>query len=248
MTLYNQDFYSNRHFSTKYAAETILSKVIDVYPSITSAVDIGCGVGTWLSVLKQQGVSDIQGVDGPWVENVHLEIPTECFRSYDFQCSEIDFSFNRRYDLAICLEVAEHVDISKSKIFVQNLIKLSDVILFSAAIPGQGGLGHVNEQWPSFWVSLFEEHGYSVRDILRQKIWNDDKIPLWYRQNIMIFVSKEITLNAMSSDIDMAAISIVHPMLLRAKTEIYASRAFKIFVGCLLNALRRRISSFIVKS
>jgi len=248
MTVYNEDFYSNRHSRTKYAAKTILSKVIEVHPSITSAIDIGCGVGTWLSVLKQHGVSNVQGVDGPWVEQKLLEIPPECFRSYDFKVPEIDLTFNRRYDLAICLEVAEHIDPPKAKAFVQYLTTLSDLILFSAAIPGQGGIGHVNEQWPSYWVGLFSEHGYVVRDTLRLKIWNDDQIPWWYRQNIMLFLSKEETLCTNSSNVDMSAIPVVHPVLLRAKTEIYTGQAFKIFVDCVLQALRRKLASFSVKS
>lgn len=183
MKIYNQSFYSERHSKTKHAAED--------YPSITSAIDIGCGVGTWLNVLKQHGVNDVQGIDGPWVEQKYLEIPRDCFKSYDFKDPEIGLNFNRRYDLAICLEFAEHINHFNAPVFVRYLATLSDLILFSAAIPGQGGIGHVNEQWPSYWVNIFSEHGFAVQDTLRFRIWNDDQIPWWYRQNIMLFISKK---------------------------------------------------------
>jgi len=245
MSIYKKDFYTDRHTRTQYAAEAILSQVIEVRPSIASAIDIGCGVGTWLNVLQKYGVGDIQGVDGPWVEQKYLEIPSECFRAYNFQNAEIEISFNRRYDLAICLEVAEHIPQSKANAFVRNLTTLSDLILFSAAIPGQGGLGHINEQWPSYWASLFLENGYVAKDILRFRFWNDNEIPLWYRQNIILYVSEKNPIEVEEAlTVDMRVMPIVHPALLKSKTEIYSGQALKILVQCLIQACRRRFGFF----
>ena len=56
---------------------------------------------------------------------------------------------DRRFDLALSLEVAEHLPPECGSEFVQTLTDLSSVILFSAAIPFQGGTDHLNEQWPS---------------------------------------------------------------------------------------------------
>jgi hypothetical protein len=96
-----------------------------------------------------------------------------------------------RYDLAISLEVAEHLPPTAAAGFVSLLADLSDFVLFSAAVPGQGGVGHVNEQWPDYWISLFAGHGYSCLDVIRKRIWDDESIPLWYRQNILLFVRDE---------------------------------------------------------
>ena len=64
-------------------------------------------------------------------------------------------------------------------------------MLFSAAIPFQGGTHHVNEQWPEYWVKRFHDRGYAVIDCLRQKIWHNDNVEWWYAQNILMFVQRE---------------------------------------------------------
>ena len=99
----------------------------------------------------------------------------------------------RRYDLAISIEVAEHIEPGNAEEFVRLLTGLSDTVLFSAAIPGQGGTGHVNEQWPEYWAALFRASGYGAMDCLRTKIWDDAQIPFWYRQNCLIFAAQRRT-------------------------------------------------------
>ncbi len=187
MNLYNNEFYENRHRNTVYSAEKILSIVGEVLPTIASAVDVGCGVGTWLNVLQERGATDIQGIDGDWVNRDFLRIPREDFLEHDLNT---DIKLNKKFDLAISLEVAEHIDPDNAGSFVSSLASLSDFILFSAAIPNQGGVGHLNEQWPDYWISLFRDEGFVGMDIVRKRIWDDESIPFWYRQNILLFVKK----------------------------------------------------------
>jgi hypothetical protein len=185
MKPYEDNFYKHRHHKTEYAAERILSIVLDVIPKTESAVDLGCGVGTWLSVLRQKGIQDIQGIDGEWVNTDLLEIPDSNFMTGNFS-EGIDI--DRRFGLAISLEVAEHLPERKSSSFVETLTQLSDFVLFSAAIPYQGGTHHLNEQWPEYWDNLFREKGYVGFDIIRRNIWDDETIPFYYKQNILLFV------------------------------------------------------------
>lgn len=188
MSLYNEDFYKNRHNNTLGSARKIVKIVQEIIPEIHSAVDVGCGVGTWLSVLKENGVTHIQGIDGGWVAKEYLEIPVECFIEHDLTRK---ISLESTFDLAISLEVAEHLPASSAQDFVASLTQFSDFVLFSAATPFQIGVGHVNEQWPNYWIALFEEKGFFAVDIIRKRIWNDESIPCWYRQNILLFVRKE---------------------------------------------------------
>ena len=185
---YNENFYAVRNDLTVYAAKVILDLVRDVIPPISSAVDLGCGVGTWLSMLKRRGTNTIVGFDGPWVNKELLEISEENFVQQDLT-SHIPVT--EHYDLAISLEVAEHLPVESSKDFIASLTNLSDFVLFSAAIPGQGGVGHINEQWPNYWISLFDEHEYRCVDFIRKQIWRDENIPYWYRQNIFLFVKED---------------------------------------------------------
>lgn len=185
---YKHNFYKDRHQSTIDAANTILSLVIDALPQVNSAVDFGCGVGTWLAVLKEKGVDDIRGLEGPWVEQALLKISKEELSQVNF---EEGVKLDKKYDLAITLEVAEHLKPKTAGSFVESLTEASDFVMFSAAIPFQGGTNHVNEQWPDYWVEHFTDKGYVLLDFIRMKIWDDQSIPVWYRQNILMFVKKD---------------------------------------------------------
>jgi hypothetical protein len=89
------------------------------------------------------------------------------------------------------LEVAEHIHPEAAAIFVDSLVRLAPVILFSAAIPGQGGVNHVNEQWSEYWVERFEQRGYEVIDCIRKKLWQNKGVLWSYAQNILLFVWKD---------------------------------------------------------
>lgn len=213
---YSEDFYDKRHEATVYSARTVLSILSQCIPRIESAVDVGCGVGTWLSVLKEKAAKEILGVDGGWVNQDLLVIPSDCFRQVDLTQKS---SFPRRYDLAISLEVAEHLPPTCANEFVAMLTELSDYVLFSAAIPGQGGVNHINEQWHEYWVKLFASHGYDVHDLIRSRIWDDSEIPFWYRQNIFLFSKQEKSENIRSRAAHLGAplmpLDAVHPDLYR---------------------------------
>lgn len=190
MNMYNDDFYENRHNNTLYSAETILSIVQNVVPKIKSAIDLGCGIGTWLHVLEQRGATDICGIDGSWVNKDYLEVNKEDFIEKNLS-EDTNLNINHSYDLAISLEVAEHLPSGSADDFVTLLTNLSDFVLFSAAIPFQGGVGHINEQWPNYWNSLFKNKGYVGIDVVRKNIWNNESIPSWYRQNALLFIKEE---------------------------------------------------------
>jgi hypothetical protein len=237
MSIYQTDFYAQRNERTRYAARTILPQVLFHVPGITSAVDVGCGVGTWLDVLAQSGIRDVQGIEGAWTDGKSL--PGIPILHHDF--AEGMPGVKRRFELAICLEVAEHIAPKDAEKFVALLTDLADVVLFSAAPPGQGGLGHVNEQWPAYWINLFEDEGYAVRDVLRAGIWADDNIPYWYRQNILLFGKPHRLAGIAPDSIDLRGMHFAHPELLKAHTDIYTGQAFKVFMGCLTKAMKRKL-------
>ena len=187
MKTYDREYYQERQRRTQYSARVILDILLEHCPLPASAVDVGCGVGTWLSVLAGKGVTDIQGVDGPWVEPDLLVIPQERFRRANLG---EPLELGRRFDLAISLEVAEHLPSDRAEGFVATLTGLSDQVLFSAAVPRQGGSRHLNEQWQSYWARLFDARGYQVHDFIRARVWNDEQMPYWYRQNTLFFTRR----------------------------------------------------------
>lgn len=207
---YSKSFYYKRNQKTVHAAEVILSKALKIIPEVKSAVDMGCGVGTWLSILKGKGVERIMGLDGPWVNKGFLEIDQDSFTETDLTQP---VKFDLKFDLAISMEVAEHLPPESAQTFVKSITDLSDFILFSAAIPFQGGRKHLNEQWQDYWVDLFRKEDFVAADMIRNEIWNDDKIPVWYRQNTLLFVNKNRTDDIKAQIPNQVIFSAVHPKL-----------------------------------
>jgi hypothetical protein len=150
-----------------------------------SAVDVGCGQGDWLRALNEAGVGDILGVDGEHVRRDELKIPAENFRAHDLT-GPLDVG--RRFDVALCLEVAEHLPGGSATSLVRTLTAAAPAVVFSAAVPGQGGVRHVNEQWPWYWQGLFERQGYRCLDLLRKELWQNPDVEAYYQQNLLLFV------------------------------------------------------------
>jgi hypothetical protein len=90
------------------------------------------------------------------------------------------------------LEVAEHIPAESADDFIKTLTSLAPAVLFSAAVPGQGGVGHRNEQWQSYWATLFYNHGYLPLDFVREEIWGNRSVSWWYAQNILLYVKKDL--------------------------------------------------------
>jgi SAM-dependent methyltransferase len=196
----------------------IVPVLIDIFTP-ASVIDVGCGIGTFLHSFKQQGVKQVVGVDGSWANKdlVYKYLKPEEFIEQDL--SE-NIQTDRQFDLAICLEVAEHLSAEKAESLVKNLTKLSKVIVFSAAIPCQGGQNHINEQWSGYWQNLFRQHKFYFKDVLRPYFWQNDKIHWWYRQNMFVVLHESVKDKFQFPQIDNNAIlDFVHPQLLYTKQE-----------------------------
>jgi hypothetical protein len=191
------------------AAECILP-IVWTRAKFESVVDVGCGSGVWLPTAQKLGASRVLGIDQLQNANQFHSIDPKFIQIHDL---EQPLSINERFDLCICLEVAEHLSPTRAPGLISDLVSLSDVVLFSAAIPFQGGHHHVNEQWPEFWAELFAQHGFLAWDGIRNQIWQNMEIPWWYRQNIMLFVQSSIweELCPGSSSANPRRLSLVHP-------------------------------------
>jgi hypothetical protein len=182
---YEPDYYASIQDSSISAARAVIPLVIDLVRP-RSVVDLGCGTGAWLAAVKEQGIDDILGIDGDWLPVAQLLIPHEQFVSHNL-CQPLNF--DRRFDLAISLETAEHLPRGCASTYIKSLVDLAPVVLFSAAIPQQGGHHHHNEQWPSYWADLFCEHDYLPIDSVRPLVWTLPGVAHWYAQNILIFAA-----------------------------------------------------------
>ena len=181
---YDHQFFEWQRDGARRSAAEILPFVFELCQP-QSVCDLGCGSGAWLSVAKSLGAKRIFGVDGPHVDPSSLLINLSEFH---VQNLEQPLSWPTRFDLALCLEVAEHLDARFADQIIETLVSAAPVVLFSAATPGQGGLHHVNEQPASYWLRKFEMHAYRAHDCIRPLVWDNPRVEYWYAQNTFLFV------------------------------------------------------------
>ncbi len=186
-TPYTPAFYAKWRGTSLASAQRIVPFVVDIVQP-RSVVDVGCGVGTWLTAFQSSGVTKFLGIDGTHVRPEQLLIPPHLFCATDLAAS---IDVGQTFDLAVSLEVAEHLPTSRAESFVADLVRLAPVVLFSAAVPFQEGEGHINEQWPAYWAELFTRHEYVSVDCIRQQFWCDEKVEYWYSQNTLLYVKRD---------------------------------------------------------
>jgi SAM-dependent methyltransferase len=171
------------------AATEVVPILIELFNPQT-VLDVGCGTGTWLKIFSElREQIYLQGLDGDYIDRSKLTITKDWLKTMDLSKP---FNLNKRFDLVMSLEVAEHLPPSSDKDFISSLVNHGDTILFSAAVPMQGGDNHLHEKWPSYWSSLFAQHGYHAYDIIRPIIWNNNKVDRWYKQNTIVYSNKVI--------------------------------------------------------
>ncbi|MBN2570452.1 MAG: class I SAM-dependent methyltransferase [Deltaproteobacteria bacterium] len=216
--------------------------------SPTSVIDVGCGVGTWLSEFKKNGVAKVLGLDMDYVDKRYLQLDSSEFMECDLVNPP---SLDHKWDLAISLEVAEHLPGECADDFVRYLVSLAPAVLFSAAIPLQTGYNHVNLQWPDYWEQKFAEHGYLVIDCIRPRIWNRHEILPWYAQNMLLFVEQTKVNNDLKIRyvFDIAPkeqLCIVHPRIYvnevrSARNQAYEMISVRKATALLLEACKRTL-------
>ena len=127
------------------------------------------------------------GVEGPWIKNAQKFKDSLDIRVHDL---EQPFQINERFDLAICLEVAEHLPTERSESLVQDSMRFVGFrSIQRRRNPSQPGTNHINCQWQSFWASLFEKNGRLAIDIIRPKVWCNNTVPFWFQQNTLLYAS-----------------------------------------------------------
>lgn len=188
--IYDERFFRN---TIEFEAASAHSAASIIYQQFQpkSVIDIGCGVGMYLAEFKKFG-AEIVGVEGSEAALPQSFVPAE---TVIFDLTE-PLDLSRKFDLCLCLEVAEHLPGAKAGILVDSLVRLAETIIFTAAVPGQGpaSIGHINEQLPEYWHQIFQTRKYrynkEVTERLRQRMI-EAKVVWWITNNLMIFDKNE---------------------------------------------------------
>lgn len=238
---YGSEFYGRQSGKSKTSAEAIIP-IVREYLQPESVLDVGCGVGTWLDVWST-GSSSIEclGIEGEHIFDREIVCDRDLIITENLANG---FELGRQFDLVSSLEVAEHIDQEAEEKYFRSLVKHGNVILFSAAIPHQGGVYHVNEQWQSYWAKKFQTAGFVALDVIRPRIWNDPEVAWWYAQNCLLFVrSAELQTLGIDESLvveNLDELNLVHPNLYLAyadSTKASIKRSSK----QLVQAIRRRL-------
>lgn len=185
---YSSTFFDEITQESLGSAKVVVPLVVDlVHPA--TVVDVGCATGAWLSVCRDHKINYTIGLDGAYVDPSKLLIPPDCIKVVDLAKP---FSLSERFDLAISLEVAEHLPPRSASGFVRSLCQLAPIVLFSAAVPGQGGQHHVNERWPEYWRQAFANQHFVMFDPFRPLLWHDERVAFYYRQNLFLFIREDL--------------------------------------------------------
>ena len=183
--MYDERFFD---YVDQGAVRSAAGLISHMYPLVspTSVLDVGCGRGGWLRAWRDAGCGMVQGIDGDYVDRQRLHIAPEDFRIVDLAEG---FDLGRKFDLVQCLEVAEHVPKERAETLIDSIVRHGDLVLFSAAQPGQGGTQHVNEQPLEYWRDIFGARGYRAHDCIRPLLRDDVRIEPWYRYNTILYAN-----------------------------------------------------------
>jgi len=165
--------------------QAVLDEIMPYLADVQSIMDFGCGMGCWSAVLHKKGFSRFQLIDHPSIPLDKILFPDKaCFLGVDL---DKELPAVIKSDLVICTEVLEHFSTKRSLELLDFITDCADLILFSAAIPGQGGVGHMNEQRHAFWHNEFSKRGYKWFDGFKPALVHQKEIPFYLRQNLFFY-------------------------------------------------------------
>ena len=236
--IYKPKFYGGHATGSNLSARLVLPEVFATIGLPGSIIDVGCGIATWGGAARDLGVGDYLGIDGNWVPREQLRVPIEQFLPTDLsQLAQLQVT--RRFDLAICIEVAEHLPETLATTLVRFLTAHADYVLFGAAIPGQGGTHHINERWQSYWGNIFLACDFDAFDVIRPRIAGNQQVEYWYRQNTVLYVKRGSEFAAQSP-----IPAVAPPALDYVLPELYESKLQRIEKPKLRELLRKIPTAF----
>jgi SAM-dependent methyltransferase len=245
---YGDGFYERQATTSLQSARIYLAHLWRIFQP-GSVLDVGCGRGTWLKACHELGSETLYGFDGEWNRQALMIDSAVRFRSIDLNQP---FALSEKVDLAMTLEVAEHLNEASAPEFIRCLTSTADAVLFSAAYTKQGGTNHINEQPHTFWAKLFAEHDFAVFDVFRPVFWGNDTVSFWYRQNTFLYARRgskpydQLCGQGFVELKDISFMNCIHPELYKRKVLEPPPLDFKShvvdLVPSVLRALRRRAS------
>jgi len=157
--IYNPLVMRQFHDEAKRNAPIVAAAIIELFPLAKVLLDVGCGSGAFAAEFNRLGRSAIGLERSPHGRALAQKQAVDC-RDFDLSRETVT-NLVGSVDLVYCLEVAEHLSSSLGRKLIEFISSFHKPVIFSAAQPGQGGTGHVNEQPMEHWINIFNQNGFS---------------------------------------------------------------------------------------
>ncbi|MFA6171199.1 MAG: methyltransferase domain-containing protein [Patescibacteria group bacterium] len=188
--IYDQRFFDRTLKLEESSAKAVVNILIKRFRP-KSVIDIGCGIGIYLKEFEKKGIG-ISGYDGAPAA-IKNSLVGDKIKYHDLVKP---LRLSRKFDLCLCVEVAEHLPETCENTLINSLVRLSDTLIYTAATPGQGDLliGHINERPHAYWKKKLKASGFTYKTKLTgvvRKEMAEKKAVWWVAKNLMVFQKNE---------------------------------------------------------
>jgi 2-polyprenyl-3-methyl-5-hydroxy-6-metoxy-1,4-benzoquinol methylase len=186
---YNRIHFQHFHEHAVANAPGVVAAITRQFPDAKRWVDVGAGTGAFSSALKRAGRNVVALERNKFGRKLAGKQGVDA-RPFDLTQTppaELDGIF----DGSLCFEVAEHLPPSLGDSLVSFITSVAPLAIFTAATPGQGGTGHINEQPREYWIARFQSHGFHLDEAATESLrqgFKAERVPgEWFVRNISVF-------------------------------------------------------------
>ena len=191
MALYTKPYFYKRRVSRYDVPQLIIAGAWFGLWQPFRVFDMGCGIGSYLAAFRQLGCR-IKGCD------IGQRVAAPFMRAYvrkrTFRWDATrPIPYQRKADLTICLDVAEHLPAEGHTVMWANLVRVTKPggrVLFTGGTPGQPGCGHISCQSRAKWVDDGDLAGLVYDHESTEQAWKAlDALrdPLGFRNRVIVF-------------------------------------------------------------
>lgn len=174
-------------------APGVISTLEGLFPEARAFLDVGAGSGGFAAQLRRHGHA-VQACERDRTGRRLTRLQRVTSTPFDLASADPAPGISGRFDLAYSFEVAEHLTPELGRRLVEFIASRADTVVFSAAQPGQGGMGHINEQPSAYWVQLFDTEGMQLdepaTDRLRAGFRSRPEVASWFALNALVLRSR----------------------------------------------------------
>jgi SAM-dependent methyltransferase len=187
---YNPIHFLNFHNFAVADADNVLDIIELYFPDARSFVDVGAGSGAYAAEAQRRGHPTVAYEHSRFGRYLAARQGVDS-RAFDLTRTPPAAVDGGIFDVAYCFEVAEHIPAALGDRLVEFISTHGREVLFTAAHPGQGGTGHINEQTAGYWQERFARHGKQLdagrTAAIRDALAAAGLQSRWLGENAMVF-------------------------------------------------------------